>query len=127
MSSTNHKVALDNNYCQGLISPRQQVTVQARRFMIGAVLIAEDGVIRVGDRTVVMENTPREATEYLAARGLDRPQLRVGADRIARYPGLRRRGPGRLVRYNDPSDADCLPEAVADLDDNREPCGDLPG
>jgi hypothetical protein len=31
------------------------------------------------------------------------------------------------VRYNDPSDVDCLPEAVADLDGNRESCGDLPG
>ena len=26
------------------------------RILFGAVLIAEDGVIRVGDRTVVMEN-----------------------------------------------------------------------
>ena len=58
---------------------------------------------------------------------LERPQLRVGADRIARNPRLRKRGPGRLVRYNDPSDVDCLPEAVADLDGNRESCGDLPG
>jgi hypothetical protein len=31
------------------------------------VLIAEDGVIRVGDRTVVMENAPREVAGYLAA------------------------------------------------------------
>jgi serine acetyltransferase len=38
------------------------------RILFGAVLIAEDGVIRVGDRTVVMENAPREVAEYLAAR-----------------------------------------------------------
>jgi len=31
------------------------------------------------------------------------------------------------VRDNDPSDVDCLPEAVADLDGNRESYGDLPG
>ena len=36
------------------------------RILFGAVLIAEDGVIRVGDRTVVMENAPREVAEYLA-------------------------------------------------------------
>ena len=35
--------------------------------LFGAVLIAEDGVIWVGDRTVVMENAPREVAEYLAA------------------------------------------------------------
>ena len=99
------------------------------RILFGAVLIADDGVIRVGDRTVVMENAPREVAEYLAARSscLERPQLRVGADRIARNPRLRKRGPGRLVRYNDSSDVDCRPEAVADLDGNRESCGDLPG
>lgn len=38
------------------------------RILFGAVLMAEDGVIRVGDRTVVMENAPREVAEYLAAR-----------------------------------------------------------
>lgn len=81
----------------------------------------------MNDRTVVMENTPREVAEHLAARSLERPQLRVRADRIARYPGLRRPGPGRLACYNDPSVADRLPEAVADLAGNRESCGDLPG
>jgi hypothetical protein len=98
--------------------------------LFGAVLIAEDGVIWVGDRTVVMENAPRDVAEYLCRTQnscLERPQLRVGADRIARNPRLRKRGPGRLVRYNVPSDVDCLPGAVADLDGNRESYGDLPG
>lgn len=35
--------------------------------MFGAVLIAEGGVIRVGGRTVVMENAQREVAGYLAA------------------------------------------------------------
>jgi hypothetical protein len=30
------------------------------------MLIAEDGVIRIGDRTMVMENAPREVAEYVA-------------------------------------------------------------
>ena len=48
---------------------------------------------------------------------------------LTESPGIRDSGsgPGRLVRYNDPSDVDCLPGAVADLDGNRESYGDLPG
>jgi carbonic anhydrase/acetyltransferase-like protein (isoleucine patch superfamily) len=37
------------------------------RILFGAVLIAEDDVIPVGDRTVVMENAPREVADYLGA------------------------------------------------------------
>ena len=40
------------------------------RILFGAVLIAEDGVIGVGDRTVVTENAPREVAEYRAAHGI---------------------------------------------------------
>jgi carbonic anhydrase/acetyltransferase-like protein (isoleucine patch superfamily) len=36
------------------------------RILFGAMLIAEDGVIRIGDRTMVMENAPREVAEYVA-------------------------------------------------------------
>ena len=46
---------------------------------------------------------------------VERPQLRLGADRRARHPRLRQRGPGRLVHYNDRSDVDRLLEAVAEL------------
>jgi selenocysteine lyase/cysteine desulfurase len=45
-------------------------------------------------------------------------------------PGIRDSGSAvrvGLVHYNDCSDVDCLRYAVADLDGNRESCGDLPG
>ena len=98
--------------------------------LFGAVLIAEDGVIWVGDRTVVMENAPREVAEYLAAHRIHAWNGHNYAWELTESPGIRdsvERGPGRLVRYNVPSDVDCLPGAVADLDGNRESYGDLPG
>jgi hypothetical protein len=99
------------------------------RVRFGAVLIAEDGVIRVGDRTVVMENAPREVAGYLAAHRIHAWNGHNYAWELTESPGIRDSGsgPGRLVRYSDPSDVDCLPEAVAELDSNRESCGDLPG
>jgi carbonic anhydrase/acetyltransferase-like protein (isoleucine patch superfamily) len=39
------------------------------RILFGAVLISENGMIRVGGRTVVVENAPCEVAEYLAAHG----------------------------------------------------------
>jgi carbonic anhydrase/acetyltransferase-like protein (isoleucine patch superfamily) len=36
------------------------------RILFGAMLIADDGVIRSCDRTMVMENAPREVAEYVA-------------------------------------------------------------
>jgi hypothetical protein len=36
------------------------------RILFGAMLIAEDGMTRVGDGTVAMENAPREVAEYVA-------------------------------------------------------------
>jgi hypothetical protein len=98
--------------------------------LFGAVLIAEDGVIWVGDRTVVMENAPREVAEYLAAHRIHAWNGHNYAWELTESPGIRdsgERGPGRLVRCSDPSDVDCLPGAVADLDGNRESYGDLPG
>jgi hypothetical protein len=41
------------------------------RILFGAVLTAEDGQIRDGDHTVVMENAPREVAGYLAARRIN--------------------------------------------------------
>ena len=98
--------------------------------LFGAVLIAEDGVIWVGDRTVVIGNAPRDVAEYLAAHRIHAWNGHNYAWELTESPGIRdsvERGPGRLVRYNVPSDVDCLPGAVADLDGNREPYGDLPG
>src|ERR1700753_2689366 len=48
---------------------------------------------------------------------------------LTESPGIRDSGSGagRLVRYSEPSGADCLPGAVADVDSNRESYGDLPG
>jgi selenocysteine lyase/cysteine desulfurase len=100
------------------------------RILFGAVLTAEDGVIRVGDGTVVMENAPREVAEYLAARRIYAWNGHNYAWELTESPGIRDSGSAvrvGLVRYNDPSDVDCLPGAVADLDGNRESCGDLPG
>jgi hypothetical protein len=100
------------------------------RILFGAVLTAEDGVIRVGDRTVVMENAPREVAEYLAARRINAWNGHNYAWELTESPGIRDSGSAvrvGLVRYNDPSDVDCLAEAVADLDGNRESWGDLPG
>lgn len=98
--------------------------------LFGAVLIAEDGVIWVGDRTVVTENAPRDVAEYLAAHRIHPWNGHNYAWELTESPGVRdsvKRGPGRLVRCNVPSDVDCLPGAVADLDGNRESYGDLPG
>ena len=98
--------------------------------LFGAVLIAEDGVIWVGDRTVVMENAPREVAEYLAAHRIHAWNGHNYAWELTESPGIRDSGSAvrvGLVHCNDRSDVDCLPEAVADLDDNREPYGDLPG
>jgi hypothetical protein len=100
------------------------------RILLGAELTAEDAVILVGDRTVVMESAPREVAEYLAARRINARNSDNYAWELTESPGIRdsgRRGPGRLARYNDPADVDCRPEAVADLDGNRESFGDLPG
>ena len=87
-------------------------------------------MIRVGDRTVVMENGPREVAGYRAAHRIHGWNGHNYARELTESPGIRdsvERGPGRLVRYNVPSDVDCLPGAVADLDGNRESYGDLPG
>ena len=59
------------------------------RILFGAVLIAEDGVIRFGDRTVVMENAPREAAGYLAAHGIHAGNGHNYAWDLAESPGLR--------------------------------------
>ena len=80
--------------------------------LFGAVLIAEDGVIWVGDRTVVIENAPRDVAEYLAAHRIHAWNGHNYAWELTESPGIRdsvERGPGRLVRYNVPSDLDCLP------------------
>jgi hypothetical protein len=98
--------------------------------LIGAVLTAEDGVIGVGDRTVVMENAPREVAGYAAARRIDAWSGHNYAWELTESPGIRDSGSAvrvGLVHCNDRSDVDCLPEAVADLDGDREFCGDLPG
>ena len=99
------------------------------RILFGAVLIAEDGVIRVGDRTVVMENAPREVAEYLAAHRIHAWNGDNYSWELTESPGIRDSGSAVRVGWcaNDPSDVDCLPEAVADLDGNRESYGDLPG
>jgi len=99
------------------------------RILFGAVLIADDGVIRAGDRTVVLESAPREVAEYLAAHRIHAWNGHNYGWELTESPGIRDSGsgPGRLVRDNVPSDADCLPEAVADLDGNREFYGDLSG
>jgi hypothetical protein len=54
---------------QPVLLPIVRIGTDAR-ILFGAVLVAEDGVIRAGDRTVVMENAPREVAGYLAARGI---------------------------------------------------------
>jgi hypothetical protein len=99
------------------------------RILFDTVFIAEDGVIRVGDRAVVTENAPREVAEYRAAHRIHAWNGRNYAWELTESPGIRdsRSGPARLVRCIDPSDVDCLPEVVADLDGNRESYGDLPG
>src|SRR5579872_5219514 len=100
------------------------------RILFGAVLTAEDGVIGVGDRTVVMENAPREVAEYLAARRINAWNGDNYARELTESPGIRDSGSAiraGLVGYSDPADVDCLLEAVADLDGNRESFGDLPG
>ena len=98
--------------------------------LFGAVLIAEDGVIWVGDRTVVMENAPREVAEYLAAHRIHAWNGHNHAWELTESPGIRDSGSAVRVGWcatNVPSDVDCLPGAVADLDGNRESYGDLPG
>jgi selenocysteine lyase/cysteine desulfurase len=100
------------------------------RMLFGAVLTAEDGEIRVGDRTVVMENTPREVAGCLAARRVNAWSGRNYAWELTESPGIRGSGSAvrvGLVHCNDRSDVDCRPEAVADLERNCECCGDLPG
>jgi selenocysteine lyase/cysteine desulfurase len=87
-------------------------------------------LIRVGDRTVVMEDAPRGVAEYLAAGRINAWSCHNYAWELTESPGIRDSGSAvrvGLVRYTDPPDVDCLPEAVADLDGNREPCGGLPG
>jgi hypothetical protein len=59
------------------------------RILFGAVLIAEDGVIRVGDRTVVMENAPREVAEYLAAHRIHAWNGHNYAWELTESPGIR--------------------------------------
>jgi hypothetical protein len=100
------------------------------RILFGAVLAAEDGEIRLGDRRVVMGNAPREVAEFLAARRINAWSGHNYAWELTGSPGIRDSGSAvraGSVRCSDRSDADCLPEAVADLDGNRESCGDLPG
>jgi hypothetical protein len=58
----------------------------------GAVLIAEDGVIRVGDRTVVMENAPREVAEYVAAHRIHAWNGHNYAWELTESPGIRDSG-----------------------------------
>jgi selenocysteine lyase/cysteine desulfurase len=75
-------------------------------------------------------DVPREVAEYLAARGINAWNGHNDAWELPESPGIRDSGSAvrvGLVHYNDASDADCLPEAVADLDGNRESSGDLPG
>jgi hypothetical protein len=62
------------------------------RILFGAVLIAEDGVIRVGDRTVVMENAPREVAEYLAAHRIHAWNGHNYARELTESPGIRDSG-----------------------------------
>jgi hypothetical protein len=100
------------------------------RILFRAVLAAEDGEIRVSDRTVVMGNAPREVAEFLAARRINAWSGHNYAWELTGSLEIRDSGSAvraGLVRCSDRSDADCLPEAVADLDSNREACGDLPG
>jgi hypothetical protein len=100
------------------------------RIWFGAVLAAEDGEIRVGDRMVVMGNAPREVAEFLAVRRINAWSGRNYAREVTGSPGIRGSGSAvraGLVRCSDRSGAGCLPEAVADLDGDRECCGDLPG
>jgi hypothetical protein len=100
------------------------------RILFGAVLTAEDGEIRAGDRTVVTGNAPREAAGYLAARRINAWSSHDYARELTQSPRIRDSGSAvraDLVHCNDRSDVDCRPEAVADLDANRECCGDLPG
>jgi hypothetical protein len=100
------------------------------RFLFGAVLAAEDGEIRVGDHTVVMVNAPREVAELLAARRVNAWSGHSYAWELTGSLGIRDSGSAvraGSVRCSDRSDADCLPEAVADLGGSRECCGDLPG
>jgi len=100
------------------------------RILFGAVFAAEDGEIRVGDRTVVTGNAPREVAEFLAARRIDAWSGHNDGWELTGSLGIRGSGSaGRvgLVRCSDRSDADCVPEAVADLDGDRECCGGLPG
>ncbi len=100
------------------------------RILSGAMLAAEDGEIRAGDRTVVMGNAPREVAEFVAARRINAWSGHNYAWELTGSPGIRGSGSAvraGSVRCSDRADADCLPEAVADLDGNRESCGDLPG
>jgi hypothetical protein len=100
------------------------------RFLFGAGPAAEDGEIRVGDRTVVMGSAPREAAGFLAVRRISAWSGHSCAWELTGSPGIRDSG-GAVragsVRCGERSDADCLPEAVADLDGNRESCEGLPG
>jgi hypothetical protein len=100
------------------------------RILSGAVLTAEDGETRVGDRTVVMGDAPREVAGYLAARRINAWSGHDYARELTESPGIRDSGSAvraGLVHCNDRSDVGCRPEAVADFDGNRECCGDLPG
>jgi len=67
---------------------------------------------------------------YLAARRINAWSGHNYVWELTESPGIRDSGRAvrvGLVHCNDRSDVDCLPEAVANLDGNREPCGDLPG
>ena len=100
------------------------------RVLFGAVLTSEAGVIGVGHRAEVMENAPREVAGYLAARRINVWSGHGYAWELTESPGIFDSGGAvraGLVHCIDRSDVDCLPEAVADLDGNRECCGDLPG
>jgi hypothetical protein len=62
------------------------------RILFGAVLIAEDGVLRAGGRAVVMENAPREVAEYLAVHRIHAWNGRNYAWELKESPGIRDSG-----------------------------------
>ena len=100
------------------------------RFLFGAAHAAEDGEIRVGDRAVVMGSASREVAGFLAARRINAWSGHSYAWELTGSPGIRGSGSAvraGSVRCSDRSDADCLPEAVADPGGDRESYGELPG
>jgi hypothetical protein len=62
------------------------------RILFGVMLIAGDGVIRVGDRTVVVENAPREVAGYLAAHRIHAWNGHNYAWELTESPGIRDSG-----------------------------------